>query len=116
MSFTIHQEVIFAVKGKNLELVKQRLFAGGDINYRDNKYGSALSEAINGGDEEIVQYLIDSGANVNLENSSGIVPLELALHHASDDIVRKLSWSGAKINSRCRPHWKQRLKLCLENH
>ncbi len=116
MLLTIHQEVIFAARGKNLELLKQRLSAGGNINYLDDKYGSALSEAINGGDDEIIQYLIDNGANVNLENSNGIVPLELALHHASGDIVRKLSWSGAKIKGRCRPHWKERLESCLKGY
>lgn len=116
MSFTIHQEVIFAVRAKNIDLLKQRLSAGGDINYRDESYGSALTEAINRGDEEIIQYLIDNGADVNLENFNSITPLELALNHASDEIVRKLSWSGARISSRCRPHWKERLRLCLKNY
>ena len=115
MPFTINQKVIFAVRAKNLALLKQRLTAGGEINYQDDKYGSALSEAINGGDEGIIRFLVDNGANVNLANSSGIVPLELALHHASDEVVRLLSYSGAKISSRSRPHWKERLKLCIRN-
>ena len=116
MSHNIHQEVIFAVRGKNLDLLMERVSAGGDINYQDEKYGSAIAEAINTGNEEILQYLIEQGANLNLESSNGIYPLEIALHHASDDIVRKLSWSGAKISSRCRPHWKERLSLCLANY
>lgn len=116
MSHSIDQKLIFAVRGNNLNLLMEQIAAGGDINYQDKQYGSALTEAINTENEEILQYLIEQGINLNLENHSGIFPLEVALHHASDDIVRKLSWSGAKISSRCRPHWKERLKQCLSNY
>jgi ankyrin repeat protein len=116
MAFTINQKVIFAVRGKNLELLKERISEGGDVNHQDPEHGSPLVAAINNEDEAILQYLIENGANVNAENSHGIVPLETALHHSSDEVVRKLSWLGAKLNSRARPHWKERLEACLKNY
>ena len=42
MSFTINQKVIFAVRAKNLELLKERISDGGDINYQDPIHSSAL--------------------------------------------------------------------------
>jgi len=115
MAFTINQKVIFAVRGKNLELLKERISDGGDINYQDPAHGSALAAAINVEDEAILQYLIENGVDVNAANSHDIVPLEMALHHSSDWVVRKLSWSGAKLKSRARPHWKERLVACLKD-
>ena len=116
MAFTLDQKIIFAVRARNLELVKERIKAGGDLNHQDSMYGSALVSAINNGDEVILQFLIDSGADVNAENPHGIVPLEIALHHANSNIVRIFSWSGAKLNSRSRPHWKERLDECLNDY
>lgn len=55
MSHTIHQEVI----GKNLDPLIERASAVGDINYQNEKYESAISEAINTRNEEILQYLAD---------------------------------------------------------
>ena len=116
MAFTLNQLTIFAVRARNLDLLKERVDAGGDINYQDPGHGSALVAAINNDDEEIIQCLLDHGVNVNAENGHGIVPLEVALHHSSDNVVRQLSWAGAKLSSRCRPHWKERLKLCLSSY
>ncbi|MGB0204288.1 MAG: ankyrin repeat domain-containing protein [Neptuniibacter sp.] len=116
MAFTLDQQIIFAVRARNLELVMERIEAGGDLNYQDSMYGSALVSAINNGDEVILQFLIDSGADVNAENVHGIVPLETALHQANRNIVRKLSWSGAKLKSRSRPHWKELLEACLNDN
>ena len=61
-----------------------------------------------------LRFLIENGVNVNAENAYGIVPLEVALNHAGCSIVRKLAWSGAKLNSKSRPHWKERLEVCLK--
>lgn len=116
MAFTINQKVIFAARGKNLELLKERISDGGDINHQEPVHGSALAVAISNEDEAIIQYLIENGVNVNAEDSHGIVPLEIALHHSSDWVVRKLSWSGAKLKSRARPHWKERLVACLKDY
>ena len=116
MPFTLNQLVIFAARGGNLDLLKERVESGGDINYFDSNYGSALTAAIGNGNICIIDYLIENGANLNAENAHGIVPLEMALHHASDDIVRKLAMSGAKLNSRSRPHWRERLVACLNDY
>ncbi|WP_462160143.1 ankyrin repeat domain-containing protein [Pseudoalteromonas sp. GB56] len=109
------QKVIFAARGCNLELLKERIACGGNINYQDTKYGSALISAINNSDFPMVLFLIENGADVNAENAYGIVPLEVALQQSTDEIVRILAWSGARLKSRSRPHWRERLELCLRN-
>jgi|TARA_Y100001968_G_scaffold177561_1_gene162663 ankyrin repeat protein len=115
MSFTIHQKLIFAARGRNLRLVEERIAEGADIDYQDPQHGSALIAAINNNDVRLIQFLIEKGINVNLQVNRGVVPLEVALHHASDDVVRLLAWSGAKLSSRARSHWKERLRQCLAN-
>tara|TARA_B100000965_G_scaffold380301_1_gene376742 strand:+ start:1344 stop:1703 length:360 start_codon:yes stop_codon:yes gene_type:complete len=94
---------------------RERIAAGGNLNYQDASHGSALVAAINNNDVTMIQYLIDHGADVNAENTHGIVPIEIALHHATDEVVRLLAWSGAKLHSRSRPHWRKRLEECLSS-
>ena len=115
MTITLDQLVIFAVRGKNLELAKERIEAGGNINYQDSKHGSALLAAINNKDEGLLQLLIDNGVNLNQDNSHGICPLEIALHHSSSGIVKKLAWCGAQLNKKSRPHWQEKLEACLRD-
>ena len=108
-------KVIFAVRGGNLELLKKRIEAGGNLNYQDSHYGSALVSAIGNSDAEVLMYLIKNGVEVNAENSHGIVPLEVALHHSNTSFVRLLFYAGAKLSSRSRPYWKKRLEACLSD-
>ncbi len=110
MELTLDKLLIFAVRNGNLELVKERIEAGADVNYQDPQAGSALGAAIHNDDVSLAQYLLEAGADANLPNEHGTVPLELALHHAGDNMVRKLAWFGGKITSRCRPHWRERLE------
>jgi len=116
MSFNIHQKVIFAVRSGNLDLVKERVFTGGDVNYQDAVHGSALVIAINNNDEVLVKWLIDNGADVNLSNEHEVGPLEVALHSIpKPSIVKLLAWSGAKLNKKSRHYYSQRLEECLKN-
>ena len=116
MSSNIDQKLIFAVRGRNLELVKERLAEGGNINHQDPKHGSALIAAINNDDVSLIQYLIENGVDVNAENKYGVVPIEVALHHSTDEVVRLLAWSGARVKSKVRPHWQERLESCLRGN
>jgi len=113
MAFTLDQLVIFAVRAKNLELLRERVSAGGNINHQDPIHGSALVAAINNNDLEAIKFLIERGVDVNADNSDWVSPLEISLHHADDEVVRLLAWSGAKLKQKSRPHWKDRLAKCL---
>lgn len=116
MNFNIHQKVIFAARSGNLELVKERVSEGGDVNYQDPMHGSALVTAIHNYDDTLVEWLIANGADVNLVNEHGIGPLEVALHsNSKPSIVKQLTWSGAKLNKKSRQYYSQRLEACLIN-
>ncbi len=115
MGINIHQKVIFAVRGGNLELVKERVSSGGDLNYQDSTHGSALVAAIKSGNEEILSWLVENGVDVNAENEYGKSPLEVALHNPNSAIVRKLVWGGAKLEKKARPYYAERLTECLKN-
>ena len=58
--------ILEAVKGGDIETVKQHLAAGTDINEKDNLLGQRpLHQAIADGHAEIAKLLIKSGADVN---------------------------------------------------
>jgi len=114
MNITLHQKVIFAVRSNNIELVKERIAEGGDINYQDPKYGSALVTAINNGNEHTLKWLIENGVDVTATNEHGIGALEVALRHPKPAIVKLLAWSGAKLNKKAREYYGQRLEDCLK--
>jgi ankyrin repeat protein len=63
---------------------------GRDINYIDNKIGSALHYAIVNVQDEYMVELLENGANINLRNASGQTPLFLASLYAIDDYVHTL--------------------------
>ena len=111
--FSIHQLTIFAARSGNLELLKERIKAGGDINYLDQKFGSALSEAIRTSKLEIIDYLIKSGVNVNVSYFDDIGPLEIALRNPNIHVVYKLLCAGAKLKKKSRHYYKLRLQECL---
>ncbi len=115
MSFNIHQKVIFAVRSGNLELIKERVESGGDVNYQDDQHGSALVAAIHSGNERVLAWLIENGADVTATNERDIGFLEVALRDPNPVIVRQLAWAGAKLNKKSREYYGQRLEECLKH-
>ena len=113
MSFTLDQLVIFAARGGNLPLLKERVLAGGSLNYNDPKHGSALSAAIMNADLEILDWLISNSVNVNVEYHNGIGPLEYALRNPVPEVVYRLVCAGAKLRKKTRPYYRERLEQCI---
>jgi ankyrin repeat protein len=111
--FSINQLTIFAARSGNLELLKERIKVGGDINYHDQQFGSALSEAIKTSKLEIIDYLIENGVNVNISYSDDIGPLEIALRNPDIHVVYKLLCAGAKLKKKTRPYYKLRMEESL---
>lgn len=114
MAFTKDQLVIFAARSGNLALLRERVSAGGDVNYFDSDHGSALTAAIRAMNLPTVEWLIANGADVNAEYRDGIGPLEIALHHPVPEIVDLLLQAGARLGRKARPYYAQRLTECLK--
>jgi len=92
--------ILEAVKGADIETVKQHLAAGTDINEKDNLLGQRpLHQAIADGHAEIAKLLIKSGADVNATNNFNTTPLMLAADK-SESIVKLLIDKGANVNAK----------------
>ena len=106
-SISIHK----ASEEGNIEVVKQHLAAGTDVNAKNRHGNSPLQLAALMGHKEIVELLIAKGADVNAKDADGGTPLHSAAangyaHLASDAdvrgwkrIVELLLAKGADINA-----------------
>ena len=91
----IHEAVITG----NLEVVKQYIKAGKDLNVKEPQGGStALTTAAVFGKTEIALALIDAGADVNMVNNEGSTALHSAAFFCRTEIVKALLENGADKN------------------
>ena len=68
-----------AADSGNIEVVKQHLAAGTDVNAKDDSFGGTpLHYAAMEGHMEIVELLITKGADVNAKDDGGATPLDWA--------------------------------------
>ena len=117
MNISINQKVIFAARSGNLKLLIERVKAGGDINYYDQVYGSALSEAIRLENEEIIFWLLNNGADPNFKFPQKASPLEVALYHQSNPKLVNLHINyGYTLKDTSSQIYKERLKKCLKSN
>lgn len=80
-----------AVISGNLEVVKQHIEAGTNINRKDQMSGSApLVSAVSFGRTAIAKALIDAGADLNLKNNEGSTALHVAAFFCHIEIVQML--------------------------
>ena len=99
-SVDIHQ----AVKDGNIEVVKQHIAAGTDMNAKDVKGKTPLHLAAGRGHKEIVELLIAKDADVNARTAFFITceetPLHLAAWDGHKEIAELLIVNGANVNVR----------------
>lgn len=85
-----------AVVNGNVEVVKQHLAAGTDINAKDPFGGSSpLISACLFGKTEMAKLLIDAGADLNFRNNDGSTPLHTAAFFCRPELVALLLKKGA---------------------
>ena len=82
----------------DLELVKQHLEKGTDVNLQDDDGQTPIMIACREGHMDIANILIKSNASVNLSDKAGSTPLTAASKQGNDDIIELLLQNGASID------------------
>ncbi|PWD98210.1 ankyrin repeat domain-containing protein [Marinilabilia rubra] len=89
-------DILTAIISDNLEIVKQHIEAGTDINMKDQMSGSTpLITAATFGKTDIVKALIDANAELDLKNNEGSTALHAAAFFCRIEIVQMLIDGGA---------------------
>ncbi|MBT3615082.1 MAG: ankyrin repeat domain-containing protein [Verrucomicrobia bacterium] len=96
-----------AARDGNIEVVKQHLAAGTDVNVKSENGGTPLHRAafFNRGQKEIVELLLANGADVNAKYVDGTTPLDMATRSKhpnasaeTADLLRKHGGKHGVIN------------------
>lgn len=91
-AISLHQAIIM----KNIDVIKQHIQAGSDLNELEQMGGSSpLITAAAFGNNEAAKLLIDAGANLNIQNNDGSTALHTAAFFCRTEIVKMLLEKGA---------------------
>ena len=77
-----------AVEDGNIEVVKQHLAAGTDVNSKDKDGWTPLHEAASEGHNKIIELLVAKGADVNAKGADGETPVDAAASPETTDFLR----------------------------
>ena len=78
-----------------MNVVKQHITAGTDLNVKDQYGSTPLIIASTFGKTDIAKELIDGGADLNIKNNDGSTPLHIAAFFCRTEIVKALLDKGA---------------------
>jgi len=78
-----------AVEDGNIEVVKQHLAAGTDVNSKDKDGWTPLHEAASEGHNKIIELLVAKGAVVNAKDDDGETPVDAAANPETAELLRK---------------------------
>jgi len=82
----------------NVEVIRQHIEAGSDLNEKDDYGSTPLIIAATFGKTEVAKALIEAGADLNLTNNDGGTALHAAAFLCRPEIVRSLLEKGADRN------------------
>ncbi len=83
-----------------LDLVKQHIAAGTDLNQKDDFGSSALAIATTFGKTEIALALIEGGADLTVTSGDGSTALHTAAFFGRTEIVKRLLAKGIEVDAR----------------
>ena len=85
----------------NIEVVKQFLDSGTDVNAKDETGGTPLDEAAGWGRKDMVELLIAKGADVNAKfDDDGSTPLHLSAWRGHFETAELLIAAGSEVNAK----------------
>ncbi len=90
----LNEKFFKAIEDNNLNLVKELVAKGVEINKANNEGWTPLHAAAQNGHLDIVKYLINKGANLKEKNRNGETALSLAKKNGFDEIVNYLATNG----------------------
>jgi ankyrin repeat protein len=97
-AINVNKQLFDAAINGNIDVVRDMLAKGADINSEDSNKDTALIFASYNGHTQIVDLLIKAGANLNLQNSYKSTALILAASYGYIEIVELLIKAGADLN------------------
>ena len=96
----LNNELIDIAEYGNLEIVKNLIKQGADINAKDDDGNTVLMWSSREGHLDIVKFLIDKGADIEIKNSNGESALMInAKSTGSLKVIKYLLDNGADINA-----------------
>jgi ankyrin repeat protein len=96
---TSEVRLIQAVRGGDLDQVRQLIQRKADVNERHPDGSTALHWAVNAEDSRMTSLLLSAGAKVDMVNEYGVAPLSIAVSGRSVEIVESLLAAGANPNT-----------------
>ncbi len=85
-----------AAEDRNIEVVKQHIAAGTNLNAKNDSEDTLLLRAAVFGQGEVADLLIAKGAQVNAQNKFGYTPLDMAIKLNKTKIADLLRKHGGK--------------------
>lgn len=101
----VDQRLIRAAKDNNVELVRELIAAGGDVNAKDSMEDSAFLYAGAEGFNEILELTLENGADVGSLNRYGGTALIPASEHGHMETVKILIGAGVPLDHVNEPGW-----------
>ena len=84
----------------NIEVLKQAIADGADVNAKNDSGLTPLHFAAWGGHKEIAELLIENGADVNAKIDHGWTPLYAATYSGYNQVIELLIAKGADVNTK----------------
>ncbi|NQD40305.1 ankyrin repeat domain-containing protein [Glutamicibacter halophytocola] len=111
----LDQRLIRAAKDNDVELVRELIAAGGDVNAKDDLEDSAFLYAGAEGFNEILELTLENGADVKSLNRYGGTALIPASEHGHVETVKKLIEAGVPVDHVNDPGWTAMQEAVLLN-